>query len=304
MQWRSTFSFFFFLCWCGCSHVMPPSPTCWTSTWCLTHTMTSVGSRMSTSTFMEVSLTPKKVYLYVWFFMYNSNTWWAVHFIQRRCTIYIWPDCPDLVHVCKAKQITSKCWLLLKLLAPDRNDIQHAGVQYILDSVVDQLLKDPDRRFIYVEMAFFYRWWKKQSPGMRQTVKQLVNEGTLRNKDDVHHRGVDFFLSVKLQPALLFRSSGVHKRRLVHEWRSHDSLQCRDRPNDSRSALPQRDVWAVWPTPCRVAHRPLRPCPRTRLHVCPGSHLMTLAALPWQFSRQLKLYLCIFRKGQVALAGF
>ncbi|KAF3688011.1 Lysosomal alpha-mannosidase [Channa argus] len=61
----------------------------------------------------------------------------------------------------------------------DRNDIQHAGVQYILDSVVDQLLKNPDRRFIYVETAFFYRWWKQQSSAMQQTVKQLVNEGRL-----------------------------------------------------------------------------------------------------------------------------
>ncbi|XP_075939113.1 LOW QUALITY PROTEIN: lysosomal alpha-mannosidase [Anarhichas minor] len=61
----------------------------------------------------------------------------------------------------------------------DRNDIQHAGVQYILDSVVDQLLKNPDRRFIYVETAFFYRWWKQQSSSMQQTVKQLVNEGRL-----------------------------------------------------------------------------------------------------------------------------
>ncbi|MEQ2204046.1 Lysosomal alpha-mannosidase [Xenoophorus captivus] len=60
----------------------------------------------------------------------------------------------------------------------DRNDIQHAGVQYILDSVVDQLLKNPDRRFIYVETGFFYRWWKQQSSSMQQTVKQLVNEGT------------------------------------------------------------------------------------------------------------------------------
>lgn len=60
----------------------------------------------------------------------------------------------------------------------DRNDIQHAGVQYILDSVVDQLLKNPDRRFIYVESAFFYRWWKQQSSAMQQTVGQLVNEGT------------------------------------------------------------------------------------------------------------------------------
>ncbi|XP_034756672.1 lysosomal alpha-mannosidase [Etheostoma cragini] len=61
----------------------------------------------------------------------------------------------------------------------DRNDIQHAGVQYILDSVVDQLLKNPDRRFIYVETAFFYRWWKQQSSSMQQTVTQLVNEGRL-----------------------------------------------------------------------------------------------------------------------------
>lgn len=60
----------------------------------------------------------------------------------------------------------------------DRNDIQHAGVQYILDSVVDQLLKNPDRRFIYVESAFFYRWWKQQSSATQQTVRQLVNEGT------------------------------------------------------------------------------------------------------------------------------
>ncbi|XP_077425885.1 lysosomal alpha-mannosidase [Vanacampus margaritifer] len=61
----------------------------------------------------------------------------------------------------------------------DRNDIQHAGVQYILDSVVQQLAKNPDRRFIYVETAFFYRWWRRQSADMQQTVKQLVKQGRL-----------------------------------------------------------------------------------------------------------------------------
>lgn len=59
----------------------------------------------------------------------------------------------------------------------DRNNIQHAGVQYILDSVVDQLQKDPSRRFIYVEIAFFYRWWKQQDQNTRRIVTQLVNEG-------------------------------------------------------------------------------------------------------------------------------
>lgn len=61
----------------------------------------------------------------------------------------------------------------------DRNYIQHAGVQYILDSVVDQLQKDPARRFIYVEIAFFYRWWKQQDQKTRRIVTQLVNEGRL-----------------------------------------------------------------------------------------------------------------------------
>ncbi|RXN26527.1 lysosomal alpha-mannosidase [Labeo rohita] len=61
----------------------------------------------------------------------------------------------------------------------DRNNIQHAGVQYILDSVIDQLQKDPARRFIYVETAFFYRWWKQQSQSTQRIVTQLVNEGRL-----------------------------------------------------------------------------------------------------------------------------
>nr|XP_033811493.1 lysosomal alpha-mannosidase isoform X2 [Geotrypetes seraphini] len=45
--------------------------------------------------------------------------------------------------------------------------------------VIPQLLEDPSKRFIYVEIAFFYRWWKQQSEGMKQAVIQLVNEGRL-----------------------------------------------------------------------------------------------------------------------------
>lgn len=82
------------------------------------------------------------------------------------------------VSVCVCVCLTCVC--NLPVVVPDRNDIQHAGVQYILDSVVDQLLKNPDRRFIYVETAFFYRWWKQQTDDMQNTVKQLVNEGEAR----------------------------------------------------------------------------------------------------------------------------
>lgn len=37
------------------------------------------------------------------------------------------------------------------------NSIQHAGVQYILDSVIPALEANPERKFNYVEQAFFTR---------------------------------------------------------------------------------------------------------------------------------------------------
>ncbi|CAF4650839.1 unnamed protein product [Rotaria socialis] len=60
-----------------------------------------------------------------------------------------------------------------------RGEITRKGVQYILDSVVQALVDNSDRRFIYVEMAFFRRWWNQQSDDVREKVKQLVNEGRL-----------------------------------------------------------------------------------------------------------------------------
>ncbi|KAL6029892.1 hypothetical protein STEG23_036788 [Scotinomys teguina] len=59
------------------------------------------------------------------------------------------------------------------------NDIQHASVQYILDSVITSLLEDPTRRFIYVEMAFFSRWWRQQTNATQDTVRELVRQGRL-----------------------------------------------------------------------------------------------------------------------------
>jgi lysosomal alpha-mannosidase len=56
-------------------------------------------------------------------------------------------------------------------------DIQHASVQYIIDTVVDQLQHNADRRFIYVEMAFFSRWWREQDDVTRHLIKGLVNSG-------------------------------------------------------------------------------------------------------------------------------
>ena len=58
-----------------------------------------------------------------------------------------------------------------------RTNIQFAGVNYIIDSVIQALLMDPARRFIQVETAFFSRWWSEQNDDMKNTVKMLVEEG-------------------------------------------------------------------------------------------------------------------------------
>ena len=52
-----------------------------------------------------------------------------------------------------------------------------AEVQYILDSVIPELISDPSKRFIYVEIAFFARWFREQNDAMRHAVKKLVREG-------------------------------------------------------------------------------------------------------------------------------
>ncbi|CAI9113742.1 OLC1v1014408C1 [Oldenlandia corymbosa var. corymbosa] len=59
------------------------------------------------------------------------------------------------------------------------NSIQGACVQNVLDSLIPTLLADKNRKFIYVEQAFFQRWWRNQSPAMQETVRGLVNEGRL-----------------------------------------------------------------------------------------------------------------------------
>lgn len=61
----------------------------------------------------------------------------------------------------------------------DKNYIQSAGVQYILDTVIAELEANPERRFIYVEMSFFYKWWTSRDESVHQRVINLVNSGQL-----------------------------------------------------------------------------------------------------------------------------
>ncbi|KAK1325264.1 hypothetical protein QJS10_CPA01g00395 [Acorus calamus] len=54
-----------------------------------------------------------------------------------------------------------------------------ACVQNVLDSVVVALLKDPNRKFIFAEQAFFQRWWVEQNEKTQEVVRKLVDSGQL-----------------------------------------------------------------------------------------------------------------------------
>uniref|UniRef100_A0A240SWY6 Alpha-mannosidase n=1 Tax=Glossina morsitans morsitans TaxID=37546 RepID=A0A240SWY6_GLOMM len=61
-----------------------------------------------------------------------------------------------------------------------RTNIQRAHVESIMDTVVEELLKDERRRFVYVEMAYFSLWFNRQTPQMQETVRKLVKEERLQ----------------------------------------------------------------------------------------------------------------------------
>ena len=60
-----------------------------------------------------------------------------------------------------------------------RNDIQRAGTQNIINAVIKELAWNPDRKFSYVEQAFFQRWWDEADDKMREVTRGLVASGQL-----------------------------------------------------------------------------------------------------------------------------
>jgi hypothetical protein len=57
--------------------------------------------------------------------------------------------------------------------------IRAAGVQYTLDSIIPTLLANPERKYIQVETAFFYMWWREQDDDTKAKVHQVVQSGQL-----------------------------------------------------------------------------------------------------------------------------
>eukprot|EP00892_Ulva_mutabilis_P004205 jgi/Ulvmu1/2156/UM129_0016.1 len=57
--------------------------------------------------------------------------------------------------------------------------IQLAGVEYVLDTVVQCLNGSDNRTFSFAEIAFFSRWWAQQNQEIQSKVKALVSGGQL-----------------------------------------------------------------------------------------------------------------------------
>ncbi|XP_068150813.1 lysosomal alpha-mannosidase-like [Drosophila tropicalis] len=77
--------------------------------------------------------------------------------------------------------------------------INKIRVQRIIDTVIQELLKNPKRRFIQVEILFFSKWYNDQSEDLKLAVKKLVENGqlefagggwTMNDEATTHYQGV------------------------------------------------------------------------------------------------------------------
>ena len=78
-------------------------------------------------------------------------------------------------------------------------------VQYIIDSVISALEANPERKFIYVEQAFFQRWWRSQSDERKNITRRLVTSGQLEFVNggwSMHDEATTYFIDMIDQTTL------------------------------------------------------------------------------------------------------
>jgi alpha-mannosidase len=59
------------------------------------------------------------------------------------------------------------------------SSIYRASVQYIFNSVIDELKKSPERKFTFCEISFFERWWHDQDEFTKATVRRMIQSEQL-----------------------------------------------------------------------------------------------------------------------------
>ena len=55
--------------------------------------------------------------------------------------------------------------------------LQQASVNNLITATLAALKRNPERKFIYVEQAFFQRWWRQQSNETKNDMRELVQQG-------------------------------------------------------------------------------------------------------------------------------
>jgi lysosomal alpha-mannosidase len=64
-----------------------------------------------------------------------------------------------------------------------RGDIVNVGVQYIINTVIDELLKNESRKFSYCETGFMKRWMDDHPDLVNSTLVKLVQNGKFMTSD-------------------------------------------------------------------------------------------------------------------------
>lgn len=101
-----------------------------------------------------------------------------------------------------------------RLYVGSNNTIQTADVRTILSSVLMSLASFPDRKFTYVEQAFFQRWYREQDEAHRAILQKVVDAGQLVFVNGGWYGTfVSSAVDVQCPPQTLFAYHGVKTRR-------------------------------------------------------------------------------------------
>ena len=56
----------------------------------------------------------------------------------------------------------------------DNSAAQAASVENVYDGVIDELAKDPKRRFCFAEISYFSVWYDRLSQDKKKTIKEII----------------------------------------------------------------------------------------------------------------------------------
>jgi len=58
-------------------------------------------------------------------------------------------------------------------------EVQHSSTRNILDTTINELGKDKNRKYTFAEMGFFEEWYNEQTLEKKNLTKNLIQSGQL-----------------------------------------------------------------------------------------------------------------------------